>query len=175
MLSPKLEAALNQQINAELYSAYLYFSMASYLASIDLAGCAHYMHAQTQEELLHASKMYEYVNERGGRVIMDAINAPKTQWGSPLEAFEDAYKHEQHVTSLINSLMELAIAEKDHATQIFLQWFISEQVEEEASANGVIQRMKLASSSPGGLFMIDKELAVRPLTFVLAANNTQGE
>jgi ferritin len=171
MLSPKLEEALNQQINAELYSAYLYFSMATYLSSIDLAGCAHWMHAQTQEELLHASKMYEYVNERGGRVVLNAIKAPKTQWASPLEVFEDAYRHEQHVTSLINGLMELAISEKDHATQIFLQWFISEQVEEEASANGVVQRMKLAQASPGGLFMIDKELSTRPVPFVLATAN----
>ncbi len=161
MLSERMQNAINKQINAELYSSYLYLSMASYFESIDLAGCAKWMYAQTQEEMVHAMKMYDYVNEAGGRVILDAIEKPQEEWDSPLAVFEHAYKHEQLVTSLINDLMNLAIEEKDHATQIFLQWFVSEQVEEEASASGVVNRLKLAGDH--GLFMVDKELGQRPL------------
>ena len=108
-------------------------------------------------------KIYDYVQERGGRVILDAIEAPPSHWDSPVDAFENAYSHEQYVTGLINNLMELAIKEKDHATQIFLQWFVTEQVEEEASANAVVQRLKLAAEHPGGTFMVDRELSQRPL------------
>ncbi len=166
MLSEKMEKALNKQINAELYSAYLYLSMASYFESVDLEGCAKWMKAQTQEETIHAMKIYDFVIERGGRVLLDAIQAPKQDWDSALAVFEHAYEHEQYVTSLINDLMNLAIEEKDHATQIFLQWFVSEQVEEEASANAVVQKLKLASGPDGkggGLFMVDRELGQRPL------------
>jgi len=162
MISEKMEIALNKQINAELYSSYLYLSMAAYFESVDLAGCANWMRAQTQEEIFHAMKMYDFLNERGGRVKLTAIEAPPTEWESPLAVFEHAYKHEQLVTSLINDLMELAISEKDHATQIFLQWFVSEQVEEEASANEVVQKLKLAGDS--GLFMVDRELGQRVFT-----------
>ncbi len=169
MLSKKMEEALNRQINAEMYSSYLYLSMAAYFESIDLGGCAQWMKAQTQEEMVHAMKIYDYVHERGGKVTLAAIEAPPTTWDSPLAVFEQAYKHEQYVTSLINELMELAIAEKDHATQIFLQWFVSEQVEEEASANAVVQKMKLAGESSGGLFMVDRELGQRPLPMPLPA------
>ncbi len=161
MLSEKMQTAINKQINAELYSSYLYLSMASYFESIDLSGCASWMYAQTQEEIVHAMKMYDYVNEAGGRVILDAIDKPQEAWDSPLAVFEHAYKHEQLVTSLINDLMNLAIAEKDHASQIFLQWFVSEQVEEEASASGVVNRLKLAGDH--GLFMVDKELGQRAM------------
>ncbi len=166
MLSERMEKALNKQINAELYSAYLYLSMVSYFESVDLAGCAHYMKAQTQEEMIHAMKIYDFVIERGGRVLLEAIDAPKQEWDSPLAAFEHAYEHEKYVTSLINDLMNLAIEEKDHATQIFLQWFVSEQVEEEASASGVVQKLKLAGGPEGkggGLFMVDRELGQRAL------------
>jgi ferritin len=162
MISERMEQAINKQINAELYSAYLYLAMAAYFESVDLEGCAKWMKAQTQEEISHAMKMYDYVAERGGRVVLDAIAAPKSEWDSPLAAFENAYEHEQLVTSLINGLMETAMAEKDHATQIFLQWFVSEQVEEEASANGVVQKLKLAGES--GLFMVDRELGQRIFT-----------
>ncbi len=166
MLSEKMEKALNKQINAELYSAYLYLSMASYFESVDLEGCANWMKAQTQEEMIHAMKIYDFVIERGGRVLLDAIEAPKQEWDSALAVFEHAYEHEKYVTSLINDLMNLAIEEKDHATQIFLQWFVSEQVEEEASASGVVQKLKLAGGPDGkggGLFMVDRELGQRPL------------
>jgi len=161
MLSERMQGAINKQINAELYSSYLYLSMASYFESVDLSGCARWMYAQTQEEIVHAMKMYDYVNEAGGRVILDAIEKPQESWDSPLAVFEHAFKHEQLVTSLINDLMNLAIEEKDHATQIFLQWFVSEQVEEEASASGVVNRLKLAGDH--GLFMVDKELGQRAM------------
>ncbi len=165
MLSKSIEEALNRQLNWELYSSYVYYSMAAYFDSIDLAGASQWMKSQTQEEVLHATKFYDYIVERGGRVVMDSIPAPKTEWASPIEAFEDALHHEEDVTRRINDIMNLAVSERDHATQIFLQWFISEQVEEEASVNAVVQKLKLAGGSPGGLFMIDRELAARPLVF----------
>ncbi len=162
-----MQKAINKQINAELYSSYLYLSMASYFESVDLSGCAKWMYAQTQEEIVHAMKMYDYVNEAGGRVLLDAIDKPQDAWDSPLAVFEHAYRHEQLVTGLINDLMNLAIEEKDHATQIFLQWFVSEQVEEEASASAVVNRLKLAGEH--GLFMVDKELGQRPMPIPLPA------
>ncbi len=163
MLTKKMEEALNKQVNAEFYSAYLYLAMAAYFESIDLAGCAKWMYAQTQEEMVHGMKIYDFINERGGRVKLDKIEAPQVEWESPLAVFEHAYSHEQYVTSLINDLMNLAIEEKDHATQIFLQWFVTEQVEEEASANEVVQKLKLAGTSSGGLFMVDRELGQRQM------------
>ena len=162
-MTGRIEKALNQQMNAEMYSAYLYLSMASYFESHGLAGCANWMKAQTQEELIHAMKFYNFIVERGGRAVMAEIKAPPNQWGSPLEVFEHALEHEQLVTSLINQLMDLAIEERDHATQIFLQWFVTEQVEEEASAGAVVEKMKLAGQTSGGIFMVDRELAARPL------------
>ena len=159
MLTEKMEAALNNQINKELYSSYLYLSMVSYFDSVDLEGCSAWMKAQTQEEIIHAMKMFDYVSECGGRVTLEAIDKPQLDWASPLAAFEHAYEHEKYVTSLINDLMNIAVEEKDHATQIFLQWFITEQVEEEASASGVVQKLKLAGDS--GLFLVDRELGQR--------------
>ena len=156
-----MEAALNNQINKELYSSYLYLSMVSYFDSIDMEGCAAWMKAQVQEEIIHAMKMFDYVSECGGRVTLEAIDKPQADWSSPLAAFEHAYEHEKYVTSLINDLMNVAIEEKDHATQIFLQWFITEQVEEEASASGVVQKLKLAGDS--GLFLVDRELGQRAM------------
>lgn len=161
MLTEKMEAALNNQINKELYSSYLYLSMVSYFDSIDMEGCAAWMKAQVQEEIIHAMKMFDYVSECGGRVTLEAIDKPQADWSSPLAAFEHAYEHEKYVTSLINDLMNVAIEEKDHATQIFLQWFITEQVEEEASASGVVQKLKLAGDS--GLFLVDRELGQRAM------------
>ena len=169
MFSKKMEQAINKQINAEMYSAYLYLSMAAYFESISLQGFAKWMEAQTMEEMAHAKKFYNFVNERGGRVVLDAIEKPKTEWSSPLEAFEDAYKHEQYVTSLINDLVNLAIEEKDHATNNFLQWFVAEQVEEEASADAIVQKLKLVGEKGNGIFMIDRELGLR--TFTLPTDN----
>ncbi len=161
MLNRKMSDALNAQINAEMYSSYLYLSMESYFQSLSLAGFAGWMRAQVQEELMHAMKFYDFVNERGGRVVLDSIEKPETSWQSPLAAFEHILRHEQMVTGLINDLVELAMAEKDHATHIFLQWFVTEQVEEEASVGEVVDRLRLIGDNSSGLFLLDAELGKR--------------
>lgn len=164
MLSKKLEGALNKQIVAELYSAYLYLSMSAYFHSLNFGGFANWMRVQAMEESTHAMKIFDYVNERGGRVVVDAIEKPATKWSSPLAAFEAVLKHEQKVTGLINKLADLAVKERDHATQNFLQWFVAEQVEEEASADEIVQKLKLVGKDGGGLFMVDRELGQRIFT-----------
>ena len=167
MLKKKILQALNRQINAELYSSYLYLSMESYFQSVSLAGFASWMRGQVQEELFHAMKFYDFVNERSGRVTLDTIARPDSDWKTPLAAFEQVFKHEQKVTALINDLMDLAIAEQDHATKIFLQWFVSEQVEEEAAVGGVVNKLRLIQNDSSGLFLLDAEMARR--VFVLPA------
>jgi ferritin len=164
MLSKKMLAALNKQINAETYSAYLYMSIAAYAKSLGLNGFENWFRVQVQEELAHAMKFYDYVNERGGRVTLTAIDAPPSSWKSPLAAFEATLKHEQLVTSLINKLVDLAVAESDHATTNVLQWFVAEQVEEEASADAIRQKLVLVGARGDALYMIDKELAARVFT-----------
>ncbi|MFC1795125.1 ferritin [Planctomycetota bacterium] len=164
MISKKMEKALNEQVNAELYSAYLYLSMEAYFKSLNLNGFANWMRVQTQEEVAHAMKIYGFIDERGGRITLKAIEGPQTKWDSPLALFKDVYKHEQKVTSLINNLVNLAIEEKDHATNTFLQWFVNEQVEEEASADQVVQQLKMMEKAPGGMFMLDRELGQRVFT-----------
>ena len=164
MFSKKMEKALNEQVNAELYSAYLYLSMEAYFKSLNLNGFANWMRVQTQEEVAHAMKIYGFIDERGGRITLKAIDGPQTKWDSPLALFKDVYKHEQKVTSLINNLVNLAIEEKDHATNTFLQWFVNEQVEEEASADQVVQQLKMMEKAPGGMFMLDRELGQRVFT-----------
>lgn len=161
MLSKKMEKAINAQINAELYSSYLYLSMAAYFESISLAGFANWMRQQAQEELFHGMKMYGFVNERGGRVMLEAIAKPQSKWASPQAAFKNVLEHEQKVTGLINALVNLALDERDHATNIFLQWFISEQVEEEATVGNVVDKLKLIDKDTNGLFMLDRELGLR--------------
>ena len=161
MLSEKVQDALNGQLNAELYSSYLYLSMNAYFKSVNLDGFANWMYAQAQEELMHAMKFYEFINQRGGRVILAAIEAPPTEWSSPIAVFEDTLKHEQKVTGLINDLVEVALDERDHATQIFLQWFVTEQVEEEDNVGNVLEQLKLLGDAKGGLFMMDRELGKR--------------
>jgi ferritin len=164
MISKKMEKALNEQVNAELFSAYLYLSMEAYFKSLNLTGFANWMRVQTQEEMMHAMKIYDFIDERGGRIILKAIDGPDTKWDSPLAVFEAVYKHEQKVTGLINNLVNLAIEEKDHATNTFLQWFVNEQVEEESSADHIVQQLKLMESAPGGMFMLDRELGKRVFT-----------
>ncbi|MCK5568134.1 MAG: ferritin, partial [Spirochaetes bacterium] len=134
MLSKKLESELNKQLNAELYSAYLYLSMAAYYESKNLKGFANWMNVQAQEEQVHGMKIYDYINGRGGRVQLAVIEAPPVEWSSVVDVFDNVYSHEQKVTGLINNLVNIATEEKDHATVNFLQWFVAEQVEEEASA-----------------------------------------
>lgn len=161
MLEEKIQNALNSQLNAELYSAYLYMAMNAYFESIDLGGFANWMRIQAQEEVSHGMKFHDYIIQRGGRVILDEIEKPQTEWESPLEVFEHVYAHEQKVTGLINDLVNLAIEEKDHATNNFLQWFVAEQVEEEESSSGVLQKVKLAVGDSGSLFMLNNELGQR--------------
>ena len=164
MITKKMQDALNEQINAELYSAYLYLSMVAYFESVNLPGFATWMRAQTQEEVVHAMKIYDYVNERGGRVILKSIGEPQAEWKSALAAFEAAYQHEQKVTALINGLVNLAIEEKDHAANMFLQWFVNEQVEEESSADAIVQKLKLMADAPGAMYMLDNEMGQRVFT-----------
>ncbi len=164
MINSKMENAFNDQIAAEFYSAHLYLSMASYLESIDLSGFANWMRVQYQEEVAHGMKIFEYIIERDGRALVKPFDGPPSEWKSPLDVFESSYKHEQKVTGLINNLMEIAQSEKDHAAQIFLQWFVNEQVEEEASAKTIIQQLKLLGDSKAGLFQIDRELGQRVFT-----------
>jgi ferritin len=161
MLKKKMLKALNDQINAEMFSSYLYLSMESYFQSISLTGFAAWMRAQVQEEMMHGMKFYDFVNERGGKVTLEAIAKPESTWDSPLAAFEAIQKHEEHVTSLINDLVDLAISEKDHATNNFLQWFVSEQVEEEASVGEVVEKLRLIKDNTSGLFMMDSVLGKR--------------
>jgi len=172
MLNKKIQPALNQQLIAELYSSYLYLSMSAYFQSVNLPGFANWMRVQAQEELVHAMKFYDFINERGGRVMLQQIEAPPTEWSSPLDVFENAYKHEQKVTGLINDLVNLAVKEGDHATNIFLQWFVTEQVEEEASADEVVQKLKLMGDDGGGLFMLDREMGQRIFTPPAASAET---
>ena len=161
MLSKKLQDALNKQLNAELYSSYLYLSMSAYFENLNLEGFANWMYIQAQEEAFHAKKFYDFINQRGGRVILAKIDAPPNEWDSPLAVFENTLNHEQKVTGLINNLVEVAIKQHDHATNIFLQWFVTEQVEEEEGANSILQKLKLLGGDNNGLFMIDRELAQR--------------
>ena len=164
MISKKIQDALNDQVAAEYYSAHLYLSMSAYLESIDLPGFASWMRVQYQEEISHAEKIFDYVIERDGRAIVKAWESPPIEWKSVVGAFEAAYAHEQKVTGLINSLTDLALSEKDHASQIFLQWFVNEQVEEEASVKTIVQQLKRLGDSKAGLFQIDRELGRRVFT-----------
>ena len=161
MISNTMQSALNKQVNAELYSAYLYLSMSAWFQTLNLAGCANWMRVQAAEETVHALKFYDFVNERGGTVELAAIDGPHTTWESPLAAFQAVYEHEQKVTGLINKLVDQALAESDHAANIFLQWFVTEQVEEEASANDLVRKLELIRGEANGLFMLDRELAAR--------------
>lgn len=148
--------------------------MAAYFQSIDLKGFAHWMHCQAKEELFHGIKFYNYVNERGGKAIMKPIEGPPTKWDNPTAPFEQAYQHEQKVTGLINDLVNLAIEEKDHATNNFLQWFVKEQVEEEASASEVLQKLKLTGGQGNGLFMLDQEMGQRLPIFIFPVAGGEG-
>ncbi|MGB3341660.1 MAG: ferritin [bacterium] len=164
MLKENIQNAFNQQINAEMYSAYLYLAMSAYFESVNLKGFANWMQVQTQEEIAHAMKFYNYIFGRGGRVTLSAIDAPPKRWESPLAVFESTLQHEKKVTGLINGLVDLASSEKDQPTHNFLQWFVAEQVEEEASAYEVVQKIKLIADERDGLFLLDKELGQRVFT-----------
>ncbi|MFC7019275.1 MULTISPECIES: ferritin [Haloarcula] len=161
MLKDPIEDALNEQINAELFSEYLYLSMAAYFADEGLPGFASWMRAQADEEHEHAMRIYDYVLERDGRVMLDAIDAPQTAWPDPVTAFEDAYEHEVEISRLIDDLVALARQENDNATENMLQWFVAEQVEEEATAQDILDQLRLVGDDGPGLLLIDRELAQR--------------
>lgn len=164
MIGKKMQDALNEQVNAEFYSAYLYLSMVAYFESVNLPGFSTWMRVQTQEELTHAMKIYDYVNERGGRIILKPIAQPPSEWESPLAVFEAAYQHEQKVSGLINGLVNLAVEEKDDAAKTFLQWFVDEQVEEEESAEKVVNKLKPVVDDSDGMKMLDNEMGQRVFT-----------
>jgi ferritin len=156
--------AINKQINAELYSGYLYLSMSAYYQSKNLPGFANWLYVQMQEEQAHAQIMYNYVIDRGNRVILGPIDGPPTEWPDINQPFADAYAHEQKVTGMINDLVDIAIAERDHATNAMLQWFVNEQVEEEKNASAVNEQIKMVGSAQAGLIMLDRELGARIFT-----------
>ncbi len=164
MINPIVEKALNGQINAEIYSAYLYLSMAAALEDMGLPGFAKWTRIQNEEETFHAMKIYDFIIERGGRVTLTSIDTPPSEWKDVVTVFQEILKHEQLVTSLINSLMDTAIEQKDHATNMFLQWFVTEQVEEEANVDEVLRQLELAQESKGALFMLDKDMSTRVFT-----------
>ena len=164
MLSEKMTDALNNQLNKEIYSAYLYMSMSAYSSYSGLKGFANWFMVQYQEEMAHAMKIYDYIDNQGQQVKLVAINQPPTEFESPLDMFEKTLKHEQFVTKSINDLVDLAISEKDHATNIFLQWFVTEQIEEEGNDNEIISRLRIVGDNGNGLLMVDKELSARVYT-----------
>jgi len=161
MFSKRIEEELNKQINAELWSAYLYLSMSAYFEDTDLPGFANWMKVQYHEEVSHALKIFDFVNERSGRVILQPIDAVPSEWKDPVDVFENTLEHEKKVSGMINNLADIAYEEKDHATLNMLQWFIAEQVEEEANADEVLQQLKRLQGSGQGLFMLDREFAQR--------------
>jgi len=161
MINSKVEGALNDQIRKEFYSSYLYLSMSAHFASLSLKGFAHWMKIQANEETKHAMKIYEHLSERGGKIILQQIDAPPSEWKSVKEMFSEAYQHEQKVTESINKIVELARTEKDNATEVFLQWFVNEQVEEEASTYEITQKLQLIGDTAPVLFMMDAELGKR--------------
>ena len=170
MIGKKMQDAINEQIKEELGSAYLYLSMEAFFSSKGLDGMAHWMRCQTQEEMMHAMKLYDSVVERDGRVELLALDKPQMDWKSPLAAFQAAYKHEQFITDRINGLVSLANKENDNASAIMLHWFVTEQVEEEASTSKVAQDLEIAGDSGQGILMLDRELGARiPIVTLPAA------
>ena len=160
-ISKKVEDVLNQQINAEFWSAYLYLSMSNYFNANGMPGFANWMKVQFEEETFHAMKMLDFVNERGGRVILQPIGEVPAEWEGVLNIFEETLAHEEKVTSLINECVNVGIKEKDHATVNFLQWYVDEQVEEEATASEIIDQLKMVNCEGQGLYMMDKEFKTR--------------
>jgi len=161
MIDRKMLKALNGQINAELYSWYLYMSMSAWFETVNLHGFAHWMRLQSREEMSHAMKIYDFVIARGGKAELAAIDKPDAVWTTPLAAFQAAYKHEVFITSSIYKLVETAGPLGDHATSSFLKWFVDEQVEEEANADAIVQKLLMAGDNMGALMIIDRELASR--------------
>jgi ferritin len=163
MLSAKMQKALNSHLNEEFYSSYLYLSMAAYFEAKNLKGFANWFRIQTQEEYMHGMKFFDFILQKGGKVTLAQIAAPKVEWKSIPEVFTETLKHEQKITGLINKLVEVAMLEKDFATNNFLQWFVTEQVEEEANVEEIIQKIEMIGDNKSGLYMLDNELGARIL------------
>lgn len=168
MISGKMANALNNQVNAEMYSAYLYLSMNAYFEAEGFGGFAAWMRAQVQEEMFHAIKIYDFINERGGRAVLKTIDAPPAEWESPLDVFKASLAHEEKVTGLINDLVDISIELKDHATNSFLMWFVDEQVEEESNVGDIVRKLEIIADTPNGMFMMDRELGGRTFTMPAA-------
>jgi ferritin len=161
MVSAKIQDAINEQISTEMYSAYVYLAMSAYFERANLPGCAHWMRLQYHEETAHALKLFDYLLNREGTVVLQAIKQPAESFTSPLKVFETALKHEKHVTAMINKLYALAQKESDYPTQVELQWFITEQVEEEKNASGIVEQLKMIGDNRVALLMLDRQLASR--------------
>ena len=161
MVNNNIIEALNRQLNAELYSSYLYLAMAAYLEHENFGGFSRWMQVQSQEEYGHGMKLYGYIHEVGGKVKLQSIEAPKEAWKSVQDVFEETFKHEQEVTKSIYSIVDLTVTEKDHATNNFLQWFVNEQVEEESTADRILKKIKLIGDTKNGLFLLDREMGMR--------------
>jgi ferritin len=161
MISKKMEKALNEQINKEMYSAFLYMAMSADTKNRGLDGFANWFMVQYQEEMEHAMRIYNYINEQGGKVILDGIEKPPSSFNDPLDMFKKTLEHEQFITKSIHELVSLARQENDYATEIFLQWFVSEQIEEEANDNELIDKLKMVGNKGNGLYLVDRELAQR--------------
>ncbi|MFA6666368.1 MAG: ferritin [Armatimonadota bacterium] len=164
MIGKKMQDALNRQINAELYSGYLYQSMSAYYQSINLPGFANWFWVQMQEETAHSQIIYNHLVDRGGRVHLLPIEEPPFEWPDARQPLEDSYQHEQKVTAMIGNLVNLAIEERDHAANSMLQWFVNEQVEEEKNVSGLVEQLKYAEGAPAGILMLDRELGARVFT-----------
>ncbi len=162
-VTQRIQDALNEQISVEIYSSHLYMAMSAYFESLDLAGFANWMMVQAKEELLHVDKLFAFIAERGGRVVLGAIDAPPEEWANPLDAFSAAYEHEQGISEKINDLVALAVEENDRASESFLRWFVDEQVEEEASVDRLVKMLRMSEGQPAAMFMIDRDLAARLL------------
>ncbi|MFC2055333.1 ferritin [Chloroflexota bacterium] len=161
MFSEAVQEAMNEQIKNEIYSAYIYLSMSAHFEAVNLSGFAHWMRMQSEEELEHAMKFFHYINDRGGRVELRAIDQPPVEWGSPVEIFETALAHEQKVTAMINNLYEIALKEKDYPSQVMLQWYIDEQVEEEKTAGEIVETLKMFDKRDTAILLLDRQLAQR--------------
>ena len=160
-MNDRVQAAFNDQINEELFSSYVYLAMAAHLEGLNLDGFTNWMRLQAQEELVHAMRLFDHINRRGGRVVLKAIGEPPFDFGTPLEVFEKALSHEQHITACIHDLYKIAQEENDYPAQMELQWFIDEQVEEEENTGKVVEQLKMAGSNQSVLLMLDRELGQR--------------
>ncbi|HEY5653088.1 MAG TPA: ferritin [Pontiella sp.] len=169
MISKKMQEELNEQMNKEFYSAYMYLAMSAYCNAIGLQGFAHWMRIQYEEESMHVTKMYDYILGQGGTIHLKTIDEPPMEYGTPLKIFEKTLEHEQFVTAHIHQLMDLAVGEKDYATQAFLQWYVTEQVEEEANVNDILAPLRMVGDDKSGLMMIDQQLGSRPAPTPVAA------